>query len=148
MIRHSGKFSFLIIFFVLIIFLISCRPEPVVSSDTTVIILQPSAESILSTSSVTVRTHIQNFVLVDKSGQLNMNGEGHLIFYKDVTPPTVRGQTALTNEGTYVESIEKSFTWENITPGRHVFWVQPVNNDNSCLEPPAAVSVSVSVVAN
>ena len=118
------------------------------SSDATVIILQPSAESLLSTSSVTVRTYIQNFVLVDKSGQANINGEGHLIFYKDVNPPTARGQSALTDAGTYVESIEKSFTWENVAPGRHIFWVQLVNNDNSCLEPSAAVGVPVTVTVN
>jgi hypothetical protein len=136
----------LLLFFVFVFN--SCRPEPLASLDATVIILQPSAESILSSSSVTVRTYIDNFKLVDKIGKSNLAGEGHLIYYKDVTPPTIRLISALTSMSTCISSFNNIYTWENVEPGKHIFWVQLVNNDNSCLEPPAAASVTVNVVVN
>jgi hypothetical protein len=89
---------------------------------------------------------VDNFTLVDSNGQANQSGEGHLIYYKDITPPLVKGKTSLTQPGSYAVSIEKSFSWNNIEAGPHNFWVQLVNNDNTPLEPPAAVRVPVTVV--
>jgi hypothetical protein len=148
MLNNLRKFAFPMIILLIIVPLSSCRPEPVASNDAIVIILQPSADSVLSSDSVTIRTYVENFNLVDKSGQENRPGEGHLIFYLDVTPPTVKGQSALTAGSTYFISAEKSYIWENVLPGQHSFWVQLVNNDNTCLEPPAAVRAPVTVVAN
>jgi hypothetical protein len=148
MANFLGRYFIFIVILVAIGVLSACRPEPVASGDANVLILQPSADSIIHSSSVTVRTFIENFKLVDKPGQANMEGEGHLIFYKDVTPTTHKGESALTTETSYILSIEKSYTWENVTEGQHQFWVQLVNNDNTCLEPPAAVRVPVRVVSN
>jgi hypothetical protein len=90
--------------------------------------------------------YVDNFKLADKSGQANQSGEGHLIYYQDVTPPLVQGQSALSDEGSYFISTAKTYTWENMSAGRHNLWVQLVNNDNTPLEPPAAVRVPITVV--
>lgn len=145
MMNFLRKYSFLIAILILVVPLSSCRPEPVASEDATVIVLQPSAEATITSDSVIVRTFVENIDLVDKAGQDNQAGEGHLVFYLDATPPTVPGASALTSEGTYYISAEKSYTWENVSPGKHSFWVQLVNNDNTSLEPPAAVRVPVTV---
>jgi hypothetical protein len=148
MLKHLRTYAILMVSLLVIILLSSCRPEPVVSDDAMVIILQPSADSVLSSNSVTIRTYVENFNLVNKSGQANRHGEGHLVFYMDSAPPIAKGQSALTPGNTYIISAEKSYTWENVLPGQHSFWVQLVNNDNTVLEPPAAVRAPVTVVAN
>lgn len=141
-------FTFIMIITVLLIPLSSCRPEPIAPDDARIIILQPSAEAVLPSGQLTVRTFVEYFTLVDKTGQANHSGEGHLIFYIDVTPPLVKGESALTAKGTCFVSAEKTYTWENVSPGQHSFWVQLVNNDNTVLEPPVAVRVPVTTVSN
>jgi hypothetical protein len=140
------KYTFLTILLLVIVPLSSCRPEPVAPDDARVIVLQPSAGSEISSNNVTIRTYVEYFKLVDKIGQSNVPGEGHLVYYLDVTPPTIRGTPALTPEGSFIISAEKTYTWSDITPGTHSFWVQLVNNDNTSLEPPAAVRVPVTVL--
>ena len=74
-----------------------------------------------------------------------MPGEGHIIFYMDVTPPLKKGESALTAEGTYFITKDKVYVWENVPAGAHTFTVQLVNNDDTPLEPPAAVRAPVTV---
>lgn len=143
---HLSKIACLILGFILVFALASCRPEPVEPQEGQLIILNPSAGETINSSSVSVRVYVDNFVLADKIGQDNQTGEGHLIYYLDVTPPLVKGQTALTAEGSYAISVSKNYSWENVTPGQHNFWAQLVNNDNTPLEPPAAVRAPVTVV--
>ncbi len=147
MLKCLGKFSLLAVILLVIVPLSSCRPEPVAPDDARVIVIQPSADAVLSSGPVTVRTFVEYFKLVDKTGQSNQPGEGHLIFYKDVTPALSKGKSALTADGTYMITVEKSYTWENVLPGQHSFWVQLVNNDNTVLEPPVAVRIPVTVVS-
>jgi hypothetical protein len=130
-----------------IILTMSCRPEPVAPEEARVIILQPTAGSTLNAGDVTVRVYPEYFKLTDNTGQPNIHGEGHIIYYLDSTPPLIKGESALTAEGTYNIASEKIFTWTDVAPGDHDFWVQLVNNDNSVLEPPAAVRVPVRLVA-
>jgi hypothetical protein len=129
-----------------VILLSACRPEPVAPQEAQVIILSPSAESTIYSDTVTLNVYVDNFVLTVAGGQNNQNREGHLIYYKDVIPPLVKGKPALTEEGSYAISIEKSFSWNSLEEGPHNFWVQLVNNDNTTLEPPSAVRVPVTVV--
>jgi hypothetical protein len=146
--KCAHRYAILAVVLFIVIPLSACRPEPVAPDDARVVILQPSADSVLSSNSVFIRTYVEYFSLVDKIGQVNQPGEGHLIYYMDVTPPTVKGRSALTAKDTYIISTQKSFTWENVITGQHSFWVQLVNNDNTVLEPPAAVRVPVTVIRN
>jgi len=125
----------------------ACNPEPVAPQDPTVLIIDPAAESTISSDTVTIRAFVERFDLVDKIGQPNSPGEGHVLYYMDVTPPMQQGESALSADGTYAISMDTSHTWNNVQPGTHTFWVQLVNNDNTPLEPPAAVRVYVTVIA-
>ena len=141
----KSKIWFLILMALLTFLAASCQPEPVMPDDARVLILDPSAGATLSARDVTIRTFVDYFKLTDKSGQAIQPGEGHLIFYMDVTPPVRKGDSALTAEGTYFVTINTSHTWSAVLPGKHVFWVQLVNNDNTPLEPAAAVRVPVTI---
>ena len=125
--------------------LVSCRPEPVAPEEARVLILEPSADSTINYANVSVKTYVEIFNLVDKIGQANVPGEGHIVFYLDVTPPLNKGESALTGAGTYFVTRDTVHVWEKVPAGAHTFWVQLVNNDNTPLEPPAAVYVPVTV---
>ncbi len=92
--------------------------------------------STLPTGDVTVNLVVSNFNLADKIGQPSKPGEGHIIYYLDVTAPTTAGQPALTDAGTYAETAQTSYTWHNVAPGMHLLSVQLVNNDSTPLNPP------------
>jgi hypothetical protein len=129
-----------------ILMVAACRPEPVASAEPKLLVLDPSAEANLYSTDINIRTYIENFNLVEKIGQNPASGEGHIVYYLDVTPPLTKGNSALTQEGSYVASTQKSYIWHNVTPGSHNLWVQLVNNDDSCLEPAAAVRVPINVI--
>jgi len=129
-----------------VIFSFSCRPEPLAPQEAVLYIVKPAADSVIEGNSVSIISYTVNFEIVDKIGQQNKPGEGHFIYYRDVTAPIVKGETAITDEGTYVATTESRYTWQNIPAGEHIFWVQLVNNDNTPLEPAAAVSVPVTIV--
>jgi hypothetical protein len=140
------KITSLAVILLFVVMVSACRPEPVAPEEGQLLILSPSAESTLNSNTVTVSVYVDNFRLVDGTGRDNHSREGHLIYYKDTVPPLVKGKTSLTQQGSYTSSKEKSFTWNNVEPGPHNFWVQLVNNDNTPLEPPVAVRVPITVV--
>ena len=109
------------------------------------LITAPLNVSTVPAGDVTISTIVSNFNLVDKIGQASVSGEGHIIYYMDVTPPTIQNQTATTATGTYVESTATSYTWHNVQAGIHYFSVQLVNNDSTPLIPPITVTVYVTV---
>jgi hypothetical protein len=143
--RRILQKSALIILLLLIVFpFAACHPEPVAPLDARIYIIDPAAESTITTNAVTIKTFVGKFNLVDKTGQPNSPGEGHIVYYMDITPPLEQGKNALTTDGTCAISTETSHTWSNVSPGLHNFWVQLVNNDNTPIEPPAAVRVYVT----
>jgi hypothetical protein len=92
---------------------------------------------------ITVETTGFNIVPAGQSGQAPA---GHLVYYMDVIPPVTAGQSALTQAGTYVATTSKTQTWQNVTPGPHVFWVMLVNTDNTPLLSPVLDSRDVFVL--
>ena len=96
----------------------------------------PQNRATLQPGNVTVTVQVSNLNLVNKIGQPNVTGEGHIVYYADVVPPTDAGKPALTTTGTYSASADTSYTWTNVAAGTHTFWVQLVNNDNTPLTPP------------
>ena len=145
MIKTILKVMPLIILGLILPALVSCRPEPVAPQEGRILILEPSADSTVTSPNVTVRTYVEFFNLADKIGQPNVPGEGHIIFYLDVAPPLKKGESALTAEGTYFITTDTAHIWQNVPAGAHTFWVQLVNNDNTPLEPASAVYAPVTV---
>jgi hypothetical protein len=109
-----------------------------------ILIVAPINVSTIPAGDVTIYDLVSNFNLVDKTGEANVAGEGHIIYYLDVTPPTIPGQSALSSGGTYAESTATSYTWHNVAAGYHFFSAELVNNDNTPLSPLVTVTVYVT----
>jgi hypothetical protein len=129
-----------------VVALAACHPAPTTPQDARVLIIDPASQQEVPVGDVTVRVFVERFELVDEGGVENVSGQGHVVYYKDVDPPLALGDTALTADGTSVVGSDTAHTWSDVTPGPHTFWVQLVNNDNTPLEPPAAVRVDVVAV--
>jgi len=96
---------------------------------------------------VVVKVQVSNFNLVNKIGQANAPGEGHLIYYLDAAPPTTPGKPATTASGTFAETADTYTVWQNVAAGNHYLYVQLVNNDSSPLSPAATMSEPLPVQA-
>jgi hypothetical protein len=95
---------------------------------------------------VQVSCLLHNFKINDDSiGKQNVPGEGHLIYYLDIQPPTIPGQTAIPDSGMYKVSTNAFQLWKYVTPGSHVFSVQVVNNDNTPLETPVIAQIIITL---
>jgi hypothetical protein len=95
---------------------------------------------------VEVDSDVSNIMLADdKIGQANVAGEGHIIYYLNVDPPTVAGQPAVTASGTFKATTEAYNVWENVPAGENVFSLQIVNNDNTPLDPPVVGQIIVTL---
>ena len=106
-------------------------------------IAEPADDATVASNSVTIRVDVLGFRIAAQPSSTNVAGEGHLIYYRDVDfVPTQPGSPARTEPGTFAASSELTHTWSGLDPGRHAFFVQLVNNDDT----PLAVSVVDSVV--
>jgi hypothetical protein len=108
-------------------------------------IVSPGYGVRIPTGDVTAAIVVSNFSVVNKIGQANVPGEGHVIYYLDVTPPTAAGQKAQSAAGTYAETSNTSYTWKNLNSGMHSLSVQLVNNDGTPLNPPVSMTEPVSL---
>ncbi len=108
-------------------------------------IVSPAEDATVVGPNVTISIDVAAFSIVNKLGQPNLPGEGHVHYFMDVDPPTTPGVPAVTAPGTYAATIETSYTWTNVTPGAHMFSVQLVNNDHTPLVPPVVAFVNVTV---
>jgi hypothetical protein len=87
-----------------------------------VTIASPTEGAIIPEGYVTVTVDVKNFKFVNKLGQMDVAGEGHLNYFIDVTVPTSPGII------TFVPTPDTSWTWQNVAPGLHNFSVQLANN--------------------
>jgi len=110
-------------------------------------IKSPSEGAKVQAGNVTVSVQVFNFSLMDKFGQENVPGEGHIHYYMDAEAPTKPGQPAVTTAGSYAPSANAAHTWQNVAAGAHNFSVQLVNNDHTPIGPPAVRTVNVTAVA-
>ncbi len=123
----------------------SNTPSFQVSGGTPVILITaPITVSSVTVGSVTVSVVISNFNLAANTGQPNADGEGHIIYYMDATPPIVRSLPATTAAGTWAESTDLSYTWQNVGAGYHYFSAQLVNNDGTSLLPAIRTTVYIT----
>ena len=128
------------------LFFVSCRQaEPLAPEEPIVTLLAPSQGSTMSSGDVQVRIYLQNFKLTPDIGQANRPGEGHIIYYLDASAPLAATTPATTAANSFKASSETSYTWSNVPPGKHTFWVQLVNNDDTPLLPPVAVRATVTL---
>jgi len=108
-------------------------------------IIAPQDGNTLANGDITVQVQVSNFNLVDKIGQPNASGEGHIIYYLDTVPPTVPNTAATAKPNSSAASAGTSNIWKNVPAGQHSFLVQLVNKDNTPLDPPAVTGITVNV---
>ncbi len=107
----------------------------------------PAPTAAPSGINVKISVNVANFQLVDKLGQANVAGQGHLHYFLDVVPPVLGNVPAITGSGTYVPTANTSYTWSNVKPGLHVFSVELINNDHTPLSVPVAAATVLVVSA-
>ena len=117
-----------------------------VDSNPRITIMTPQNGKILRAGSVTITVNVSNFNLVDKLGTANVAGQGHIHYFMDVLPPTTAGQPAVTAQGTYAATAATSYTWTNVTPGIHTFYVELINNDHTPLSTPVVAQTLVYAI--
>jgi hypothetical protein len=106
----------------------------------------PTNGAIKKTGSITIEANVSNFNAVDKQGQTNVTGEGHLNFYMDIKPPTDPTKPAVPSSGMWAHVTGTSYTFDNVPVGTHTFYVQLVNNDHTPLSANISDSIQVYVI--
>ncbi len=130
-------------------------PAPVIPAPPPSPPLPPHAPAIQITSpsgsvqagDVTVSVQVSNFSIVNKLGQVNAAGEGHVHYFLDVDAATTPDKPAVTAAGTYAAAASTSYTWKNVAAGTHTFSAELINNDHTPLVPPITAKVTVTVLA-
>jgi hypothetical protein len=110
-----------------------------------ILIMSPESGFVSNSGDVTITVKVLSFTLVDKVGQSNVAGEGHIIYYLDVDVPKTQGTQATTAPGTYAATSATSYTWGGLKAGHHMLRVQLVNNNNTPLSVPVFASVGIDV---
>jgi plastocyanin len=119
---------------------------PSTSSNSPLIkIISPKDGSTVANGNITVELEVTNFNLANKIGQANTAGEGHIMYYFDIVPPSVPKAPATAKPNNSIASAGKTNVWNNVPAGSHSFTVQLVNNDNTPLDPPAMTGITVQV---
>ena len=113
----------------------------------TVEIISPQDGATVPPGDMTVTVQVTNFKIVDKQGQANVSGEGHVHFYLDVAAPTAPGVPAIPAGGEWAHVSGTTYTFKNVAPGTHTIDVELVNNDHTPLNPPAVYQITVDVSA-
>jgi hypothetical protein len=111
-----------------------------------VYITYPDFDGGVDAGTVLVTVVVRNFSVVDRIGEQNKPGEGHIVYFKDVIPPTIPGLSVKTQPGTFQISANTSCTWYNVSLDTHTFAIELVNNDNTPLSPPVIDAVDVTAV--
>ncbi|MFB3766677.1 MAG: hypothetical protein ACE14P_15725 [Methanotrichaceae archaeon] len=107
-------------------------------------ITSPGDNTTVPAGNVTITVHVDDFTVEDNFGAANVDGQGHIHYFKDVAVPTTPGKIAVTANDTWVMSANTSYTWPNIAAGMHRFATELVNNDHTPLNPPKYAMVNVT----
>ncbi len=121
-------------------------PKDPLSHPAYVYITYPDFDGGVDAGNITVTVLVRNFSVVNPTGRQNRQGEGHIVYFKDVVPPTKQGSPALPRPGTFQISAQTWCTWYNVSPDTHTFAVELVNNDNTPLVPPVIDAIDVTAV--
>ena len=109
----------------------------------------PSDGSVMTEGDVKIYVEVSNFKVVNKIGQANVPGEGHIIYYRDVDAIVNTLRPAINplawGGGEILAAYD--YTWPNVyfAPGFHTFSAQLVNNDMTSLNPPVVAKVTVKM---
>ena len=111
-------------------------------------ITQPANNATVTGPNVTVMVNVQNFSLVNKLGQANVAGQGHIHYFLDYPPITTPGKPAIppnTTTVSWAATANTSYTFTNVSSGMHNVSVELVNNDHTSLQPPVTNTTTFTV---
>jgi hypothetical protein len=117
------------------------RPRPSIT------LLEPTRRQTVAAGAVTVSASVTGFRLVDQRVRPPFPppeaGQGHVHFYLDtVNLPTTHSPPAT---GSYRSISGTSYTWPDVSPGRHSFAVQLVGKDHVPLRNPVKDRITLVV---
>jgi hypothetical protein len=121
----------------------SPSPVPYVTPDVTII--SPTIGKIISGDKIEVSVKVNNFDLVDITGNVTDSGKGHIAYYLDSEVSKTSFEPVKTGNGVFVSTTATSYTWQNVKPGIHNITVQLLNIDNSPVIPVVYFSINVEV---
>lgn len=112
--------------------------------DPNITVMTPQDGSQIPPGNIIISVGVNNFIISSSDmGVINRKGEGHLIYYIDEEPPIDIGIPAITR--TSVVSTNHTYIWKQIDAGKHTFSVQLVNNDDTPLDFPVIMTISIDV---
>ncbi len=123
----------------------SSQPAPQVT------ITSPADSASVPAGDITVSIQVANFNIVDKQGQANAAGEGHIHFYLDVNPvPTDPGKPAIPADAkaVWAHVSGTNYMFMGVSPGTHTIAVELVNNDHTPLQPAVVRSITVTATGS
>jgi hypothetical protein len=143
--KHANLWSIsYLLILISVILTLGCISTPSVTPDLTIV--SPSNGSVLYGTQIAVDVQISNISLVNKLGQTNVAGEGHLHYFLDVQAPTTPGVPAIPSGGSiWVATPNTSYTFEHVEYGNHTIFVELVNNDHTPLNPPVVKMVLITL---
>jgi hypothetical protein len=141
----AGLSSAVILILATVVALGGCKPV-ITGPLPQVEIISPKQGDLVSFGSISVDVRVTNFYVVDKVGQANVPGEGHLIYYLDTGVPMKPGGKAQPVSGTWAESASTHHFFDGIWQGTHTLSVALVNNNGTVLNPPVVARVSLLVM--
>jgi plastocyanin len=121
------------------------QPSPMIT------ITSPQNGATVQAGSVPVTVQVSNFNIVDRQGQANAAGEGHVHFYLDAgTVPQTPGQPAIPSNAQvqWAHVSGTSYTFTGVAPGTHTIAVQLANNVHTPVIPLAYQTVTVTVAGS
>lgn len=121
------------------------KESPGDDTGTKIEIISPQDGATLQPGDITVTVQVTNFKIVDKQGQPNVPGEGHVHFFLDVAAPTTPGKPAIPAGGAWAHVSGTTYTFTNVPQGTHTINVELVNNDHTPLNPPQVYAITVNV---
>jgi hypothetical protein len=104
-------------------------------------IIKPVYGKTVPSGTVTVMVRVEN-------GSFNASHDhnrGHLHYFLDRAAPIIPGEPAITQPGTYASSAYTTYTWKNVTAGRHTFSVELVNGDDTPYDPAVRDQIQIDV---
>ncbi len=126
----------------------TATPTPAGTTTPTVTITSPANGADIGGGDIPVTIRVQGLSIVDKQGQANVPGEGHVHYYLDMaqipSDPTKPAVPSGAN-AVWAHVAATSYTFTNVPPGMHTVTVQLVNNDHTPLVPLVSASVMVTV---
>jgi hypothetical protein len=95
------------------VFFAGCTSAPVQSVGPSIKIAHPNSGDTVYAGALQIIVDVSNFILVNKLGQSNVPGEGHIHYFLDIEAPTASGVPAIPASGIWAATPATSYIFEH-----------------------------------